>query len=61
MRGGRKMEIQNYSPLQKMINFRTKFPSDLFEGIVITDRNRIIQYVNEKHSFFYGQKPEEEI
>jgi transcriptional regulator with PAS, ATPase and Fis domain len=55
------MEMQDYGSLQNIVDFCRKLPIDIFEGVVVTDQQGIIVYVNEKHSAFYGRKTDEEI
>jgi transcriptional regulator with PAS, ATPase and Fis domain len=53
--------LNNQNYLQKVIQFCSNFPFDMFEGVVITDHRGIILYVDEKHPAFYGRKREDEI
>ena len=53
--------MDNHLYLQKVIQFCSNFPFDVFEGIVIADQRGIIVYVDDKHLSFYGVKREDEI
>lgn len=53
--------MEEYSYLNKIINCCKTFPLDIFEGIVITNQNGIIQYSDEKHSAIFGRTQAEEI
>ena len=55
------MKVQDYGSLVNIVDFCRKLPIDIFEGVVVTDHQGIILYVNEKHSAFYGRKTDEEI
>lgn len=55
------LKTKTFRYFEQLTNLCDSFPQDLFKGVVIVDREGIIQYSDKKHSALFGRTQEEEI